>query len=162
MPQVGPVAQDALARRLLLLACRMTRLPGRGPDSGRVRDASTGLLSSRRVGASIRSSPVLVVGVTDGRWLLSQLTDDRVGVQQRRISRAEVADSADQRVAVRGALTSPLGSREPGRLALVTRPFGVIAEFRRADQRGIWAGLREDAAAARRSAAAIGVCPAAG
>ncbi len=82
--------------------------------------------------------------------------------QQRWISRLELAEPADQRVAVRGPLTPPRSSRKPGGLALVPWPFGVVAEFRRADQRGVRIGLRQDAAAARRPAAAVGVLPAAG
>ncbi len=61
---------------------------------------------------------------------------------------------------VDGALSSPLSGRTARWLAFVPRAFSVIAQLRGADQRGVRVGFRDEPAAARRPAAAVGISPA--
>ena len=77
--------------------------------------------------------------------------------QERRVSLRELPGPLDQRVAVSSALDPPWSDPKARWLALVAGPFGVIAKFRSAGQRGVRVGFRDETATARRPAAAVGL-----
>ena len=67
-----------------------------------------------------------------------QLAEERF--QEQRVGVGELPEPPDQRVAVSSTPGPPLSGRKAGRLAFVAGPFGAVAQFCGAGQRGVRVG----------------------